>query len=263
MAQWTSNEILFLSENYPKHDKLYCVEKLGRTERAVVGKASKLGIKCAPGAGRYTNEWYESELLRREINIFPLEAYIKSDVPITHTCLYDHEWKAPPNRILAGAGCPHCYGHIKLTTEQYRAKMPEGYILHGDYLGTDSPIEHEHELCGMRWLVRPHDILQGSRCPNCSMSKIKYNLPTALYLVIWDNYFKLGITSKNEVKHRFRTDWAKFNMEVVWQIDFPKGKIAYVLEQNLLKAYKHLLINTGLLISGNTETLREAIPCPI
>lgn len=263
MGHWTSNEILFLTENYPIHGKLYCVDKLGRTERAIVGKASKLGIKCAKVSSRYTHEWYESELFRKEINIFPIEPYITSDISILHTCLYDHEWLAPPNRILSGSGCPHCYGRIKLTTDQYRVKIPKGYILHGEYLGTDTPIEHEHILCGMRWLVRPHDLLAGSRCPNCSTSKIKYNLPTILYLVKWGDYFKLGITSKEEVRYRFRTDWAKFNMEVVWQINFSKGKIAYTVEQNMLKSYKHLLVNTGLLISGNTETLTEEILCPV
>lgn len=262
-THWTINEIEFLKENYPKLGKLYCVTNLGRTERAVVGKASKLGIKCAPGAGRNTHDWYETELFNREIDIFPLEKYIKSDVLILHTCVYGHEWKSTPNRVLSGGGCPHCYGRLKLTTEQYKIKVPNNYIVHGEYSGSDTPIEHEHLLCGMRWLVRPHDILNGSRCPNCSTSKIKYNLPTTLYLVKWDKYFKLGITSKEEIRHRFRTDWTKFNMEVIWQIDFPKGKIAYTLEQRLLKAYKHLLVNTGLLVSGNTETMREEIPCPV
>jgi hypothetical protein len=234
---WTSEEILFIKEHYPKKGAHYCADALNRTRNAVVGKASKLSIKRDSTVFRKTHEQYESELFRKQIDAFPVEDYIKSGVPIRHTCSRNHEWMAAPNNILAGWGCPHCYGNAKLTTEQYKQKVPLEYIVHGEYLGSDTPIMHEHVYCGKNWLTRPHDLLQGHGCPYCSTSKIKYELPTTLYFISWDKYFKLGITSKEEVRNRFRGDWNRFNMEVLWQVRFPTGKIAYTVEQKLLKSY--------------------------
>lgn len=52
---------------------------------------------------RSTKRTYSSE-----IKFKVLEPYINSSTPITHECEKGHQWKARPNSILAGTGCPYC-----------------------------------------------------------------------------------------------------------------------------------------------------------
>lgn len=56
-----------------------------------------------------TNEQYVKKLQVINHNIISLEKYINSRTPILHKCLKDnYKWKASPNSILSGTGCPKC-----------------------------------------------------------------------------------------------------------------------------------------------------------
>lgn len=259
---WTEEELLLLSKYYPVYGSNYCSDILvGRSKDSIRIKANKLGLK---GLDTKTHEWYENELFNREINIFPIDKYIKSIIPILHECLCGNKWKISPSNVLAGFGCPLCYNlSKKKDIDVYLKELPEGYKLLGKYVNNHTPTPHKHIECGNEWLVSPNNLLEGSRCPDCSSYGFSLNKPATLYHVkITDNLFKIGITNRT-VKKRFGPDWNKFNIEVLWELKFNNGKIAYTVEQNMLKSYKHLLVNTGLLKSGNTETMSEEITCPI
>lgn len=267
MASWTAAEEQFLIENYPSKGKIFCCETLNRSDSAVKSKACKLGLKLIEIKNTKTHDQYENELFEKEIDYFPIEQYIDSKTPILHQCLNDHTWYSSPNSILSNRGCPYCSRKIKKTNSHYISELPKEYIILEDYINNYTPIVHKHTICGHEWLVRPYSILRGTRCPNCSGGNINSTLPAILYHVSFtyknNTYYKIGITGREEVHFRFTSDWAKYNMEVIWQIRLPYGKMAKVLERNLLKNFKHLKINTGLLMSGNTETLFEEIECPV
>lgn len=264
MASWTAAEEQFLIEHYPSKGREFCCEALGRTEKQVSQKTYRMGLKRIV---RKTHAQYENELFEREIDYFPIEQYIDAKTPIMHECLKEHLWLIRPKDILSGKGCPYCYGKVKKTNQSYSEQLPHGYALIGEYLGSSTPVRHKHLICQHEWLARPSDIIQGTRCPKCATNGVNPTLPAILYFVSFTHeekiYYKIGITGKEEVYLRFKGDWNKFDMEVLWQINLPYGKMAKVLEKNLLINFKHLKINTGLLISGNTETISEEIECPV
>jgi len=257
---WTIEDVTFLGANYPIYGAAKCALALSRTIDAVYRKANNLKIS-APKANK-SMEQYISELPE---NYKLLEPYQTNKTPVLHKHLVcGYEWLVRPSNILSDYRCPKCSNKAEVrTAESYINALPDEYKLVEDYVNTKTPILHEHLMCGHIWYVRPGDILSGKGCPNCAKSGFKFEKPGTLYHVkIKDNLYKIGITNKTP-KERFGSDWSKFNIEVIWQIDFISGRIAYTLEQKLLKAYKHLLVNAGLLISGNTETVYEEIPCPI
>lgn len=72
------------------------------------------GTGC-PECGRTKLRTYEeySELLK-DRSILVLETYINSQTKIKHKCIIDnHIWKAIPNNILKGQGCPICYNKVR------------------------------------------------------------------------------------------------------------------------------------------------------
>jgi predicted nucleic acid-binding Zn-ribbon protein len=59
--------------------------------------------------GQKSTDTYIEALLEKDIDIAPLEEYTNVKTHILHECLTcGHEWKATPNKILSGRGCPSC-----------------------------------------------------------------------------------------------------------------------------------------------------------
>lgn len=82
--------------------------------------------------------------------------------------------------------------------------------------------------------------------------------PTILYLISipFENgrLYKLGITNTS-VQSRYKEEFNKLNMRIEWTKEFETGLEAYNEEQELLRKYSEHRVNTGVLKSGNTETL--------
>lgn len=55
-----------------------------------------------------TTVMYAEELLSKELNIKVLDSYKGAKTPILHECKAGHKWKAIPNNVLSGSGCPDC-----------------------------------------------------------------------------------------------------------------------------------------------------------
>lgn len=108
---YTTKEIEFLTENYPIHGAKYCAENLNRSVPSIVNKANRLNLKVAgnPNGKRVrTHEWYEEQLMLKEIDYYPVEKYEGSFSKILHACSEGHEWLVAPARLLEGTGCPFC-----------------------------------------------------------------------------------------------------------------------------------------------------------
>lgn len=62
------------------------------------------------------------------------------------------------------------------TSETFRAHLLDitngEYLLIGAYTGSDNPTDVLHRCCGRTWPVRPNSLLQGSRCPTCSIGEV-------------------------------------------------------------------------------------------
>ena len=118
------------------------------------------------------------------------------------------------------------------------------------YINSRTPITHEC-LNGHEWKVSPNKVLgRKANCPKCSAINFNPSKPCILYLAKFDNYYRLGITTRT-----MGTDWAKLNMTLEWSIFYETGMEAYIAKQKALEYYSADLVDTGLLHSGNSETL--------
>jgi predicted nucleic acid-binding Zn-ribbon protein len=66
------------------------------------------GCPECSGKKRKTTEEYKNSLVKKGIKFQVLEPYMTAHTKILHKCLEGHEWKAKPNDILNGRGCPGC-----------------------------------------------------------------------------------------------------------------------------------------------------------
>lgn len=126
--------------------------------------------KCS-GNAKVTDEDFKKRVYNMYKNEYVfLEPFINTITPILckHSCGY--EWKITPGNFLAGKGCPKCSGSMKLTQEEFNAKVYElfkdEYKFLEPYINTMTSIMCEHS-CGYKWKLRPDNLFQGKRCPNC------------------------------------------------------------------------------------------------
>ena len=214
-----------------------------------------------------THSEYENELFQGEIDYFPLEEYKGGQIPILHECLNGHEWLARPKHILNGHGCPSCVGNKLKTDQEYKVQILGRSLINIEpYIRDYIPIEHKCLDCDNIWKTAPSCILQGTGCPMCCSGSFKNDKPGILYHVslqyLENTYYKVGITN-NSVEQRFKQDWKRLNMSLIWELKFEIGKDARVLESKLLRSYDRVVGIYPLRGRGNTELLYKQIDCPI
>lgn len=76
---------------------------LARPNAILQGK----GCPTCRGGIKKEHSTYEKQLASKGIIV--LDTYINASTHLLHRCLEGHEWKATPNNILSGKGCPTCY----------------------------------------------------------------------------------------------------------------------------------------------------------
>lgn len=216
---------------------------------------------------RKTHEEYEQQLLKKEIDYWPIERYVNSRTKILHECIEGHQWLVKPQDILSGYGCPVCAGNLKKTTESYIVDLISKGIVYRpieSYINNDTKILHECQK-DHRWYARPDNILAGQGCPTCSKSGFDFSKPAKLYFFSFEQdeivYYKIGITNRS-TQERHSTDWVRLKVKLLWELDFDLGSEARKLEKQIINDNNMYLINTGVLRSGNTETFTVYIEPP-
>lgn len=224
------------------------------------------GSKCmvCNNTGTKTDKKYISELPE---GYTTLEPYINSRTSILHKHLVcGHEWTVTPTNIQQGTRCPNCSSNVFKGTDKYKSELPQNILLLEEYKGSAIPIRHKHTLCGHEWDASPNNILKGTRCPICCDRGFNPLAGGYLYFVEFTNdgeiYFKVGITNSINLKDRFEKDWDTFNMRELWKKHYPIGQDARNKEKEILQTYNEFKFNTGVLKSGNTETLTVFIGEP-
>jgi predicted nucleic acid-binding Zn-ribbon protein len=224
------------------------------------------GCPYCAGNKKKTLESYKAELTRRPYEVLDT-LYVNSKTPMLHkhkSC--GHEWLITPDNILRGYGCPECGGTRKRTNEEYVELLKDtGYTVLQNYMSNKTPILHRHD-CGYEFKVAPQDLLsKHTMCHSCSpKGGFQHNKPGYLYLVkftyLLETYYKIGITNKDDLTLRFKSDWYKFNMKPIWIHKFSLGSDARDEETKILRKYKSFKQDTGLLINGNSETFDCHLP---
>jgi DNA-directed RNA polymerase subunit RPC12/RpoP len=107
----------------------------------------------------------------------------------------------------------------RLTTEEYKVRIKiitKGkYTVLEDYINTNTPILHRHNICGYEFKKRPNNFLNGQRCPKCSKkeeikkrTKTLKNYKQDVYNLVKDEYTVLSSfykTNKVKILHRHNT----------------------------------------------------------
>jgi len=101
-----------------------------------------------------------------------LGKYINNEtkIKVKHKCGYIYN--TTPTNILQGYGCPKCAKNIKRTTEDFKKEVKSltnnEYIVKGEYINIDTPIEIMHTTCGNIYKVTPNNFIhKNQRCPKC------------------------------------------------------------------------------------------------
>lgn len=105
-----------------------------------------------------------------------LESYYKSHEKILvkhNKC--DRTYRVTPDSILQGRKCPLCNGTRRKKPEEFSdevTKLTNGeYSYISGYKNNRSEVLFKHLSCGKVYKARPHDFLNGNRCPYCNQSK--------------------------------------------------------------------------------------------
>ena len=104
---------------------------------------------------------------------------INNHTPVIIICPEHGEFLQAPSNHLKGQGCPHCYGYIKFTTEQF---IQRAEAIHGkgtfdysmvDYKGYAYNIKLKCNTCGRIFTILAGNILLGYGCIECSYNNMR------------------------------------------------------------------------------------------
>jgi len=249
--KWQQDEIDFMSvalkEGWTHKD---IANELDRTKDSIGTKAFALKLLSLNNKKKRTAE-YKKEL---PDDITLLDNYINAETSIMHQHICSYTWKAAPNSILSGHSCPKCaITRSTKTIKEYISQIPKDIIVLETYINAKTKILHKH-ICGHEWYVTPTHILRGKGCPKCADYGFQPHIPAVTYLIYFPEYslYKFGI-SNNYIK-RLRQFGSK--PEIIFIREFNTGQDAIKLENQWSESLDYLKVNTGLLISGNTETFK-------
>ena len=120
-----------------------------------------------------THEQYIAEVEEINKNIEIVGEYTYANEKIEAKCkLCEHKWFVRAADILIGHGCPECsYKGKTKTQEQYITELafinPDVVVI-DEYINSYTKIKHLCLKCGYEWNVKPHSLLSGNHCPQCS-----------------------------------------------------------------------------------------------
>jgi hypothetical protein len=126
------------------------------------------------GGKPLSREIINERLLER--GIVMLDEYERQYIPARFQCPKGHIWKARPNNILSGKGCPICWkstmsARLRLPEEDIRQRLAEkGITLVGKYDGTQAKTSFQCEQ-GHVWETTPTAVLSRTGCPECAGNK--------------------------------------------------------------------------------------------
>lgn len=128
---------------------------------------------------RKTHEEFIKELNGINKNIRILSEYKNARTYVDCLCMVDgHKWKATPDNLLHGTGCPRCVGKHKNTEifiDELKNINPSIKIL-GEYTTNDTKIKCLCLIHNKVFYSRPSDLLLGKGCSECRKQKVSLAL---------------------------------------------------------------------------------------
>jgi predicted nucleic acid-binding Zn-ribbon protein len=158
--------------------KVGCGYKWAALPDNVIAKGSGCP-KCA-GNAHLTNEEVDEDLASSGRGIQRVGTIVRANVKIRWECqVCTHSWKATPNDIRNGYGCPNCAGNIPHTNnsfDQLLVTTKRQLIRVGDIANARTKIEWQCTTCTLVWASTPNAIQQGVGCPFCGKRGVNEKL---------------------------------------------------------------------------------------
>lgn len=134
------------------------------------------GKGCPRCAGRLNGDTLEFVKMAKKVHgatyDYSLVEYVSCKSKIIIKCKMHGEFEQTPQHHLAGTRCPHCFGTVKLTTEEFiiRAKQ-----IHGDkfnysktvYISANKSLEIICKEHGSFWQTYGNHVDKKQGCPKC------------------------------------------------------------------------------------------------
>lgn len=121
---------------------------------------------------RKTPEQFAEEMAAMAPSITLLSPYVDARTKVACQCgECGFSWEATPNHLLRGAGCPSCAGTVRLTNEEFVARITQVAPLvqiTTPYVNARTRIGCQCRVCGTEWTPFPRSLLQGHGCPACA-----------------------------------------------------------------------------------------------
>jgi len=163
--------IVMLGDYVNSQTKSLFQNKEGRTWEATPANVmSSNDCQQRTGKIRLTKEIVNERLADR--GIVMLDGYEHQKVKARFQCSQGHTWKAVPNNVLFGKGCPKC-GSIsaankkRLTVDDVRNRLAgRGIDMVGEYVNSQTKTlfkcNEDHT-----WETTPNSVMGGRGCPHC------------------------------------------------------------------------------------------------
>lgn len=123
-----------------------------------------------------THQEFVSEIEIKAPTLIIHSEYCGSKVKVDVECnVCGHIWKAKPNNLLSGYGCPKCSKRHKRSTAEFISEMntinPNIKIL-SKFKNTSLKVEVSCRKCDHIWHASPNHLLRGIGCPNCKSREL-------------------------------------------------------------------------------------------
>lgn len=172
------------------HCKIHDIEWYARPYNILSGKSCML---CKSDKIKSSKRMSECEYVERlsvsNPSVELIGKYINANTPTMHRCkIHDIQWIIRPVDALKGNGCKKC--HLERFSKS-KSKTHNEYVRElelknanvevvGAYIKAKIPIEHRCKICGSLWIAMPDNVLHGTGCPICNVSRGEKEISTYL-----------------------------------------------------------------------------------
>lgn len=131
--------------------------------------------ECNGGGKNITTEKFKERLKKvRGDEYILLGKYTRSqDKTLFKHTVCGNTFEMTPAHIMNGISCPHCFGKLKKTTEQFKDEVAalrgDEYTVLGEYVNSENYVLMKHNTCGYEWKVKPSNFINNeTQCPRCA-----------------------------------------------------------------------------------------------
>jgi len=240
---YNKGEFKIISKYQSANLPIFCRNKYGEC-KVVAGslyKGYNLSIKTAIDKTSYFIN--QAKEIHGEGYDYSKTNYIDSKTKVTIVCKIHGDFDIQPSSHLQGVKCAYCKRRGKGTTQHF---IESAIKIHG-YSYSYSDVNYQSAkskvviICNKhgKFKQTPDNHLKGKGCRKCASFGFDFDKKAILYLIKYQNTYKLGITNRT-IKQRYRKKYNQLEVIGIWK--FNSGKEAYILEQNIINKAKRFKI---------------------